>query len=365
MPTIPTVSQYSLSRKATFPLSILSRKAQPLSRSAPILSRKAPLLSRKAIPGTGLLEKSLLSILQQDPPSMRRSTAASMLTREAAEVHFRQIIGQLWGTATTKARSGLWLRYTHWCNSQRLPVNSDQSASLFVAATAISPQGMLAYTKALAAIFLRFGWSRSTLLTLAAALRAAGGDIPIKQAEPFTQEAFIQWALKQPERIRVALLICWKTASRWSEARQLSLSNFLRILPHEIVIDWHTLPKNRKRAPWAESRYTVITGPYTTTIARLLKKYLGTGPLCELTTARLNALIKQTFPNLSTRSIKRGAVTWLTQVVDEQGLDPQLIPLVAKHQRPSPVLPPMSMRYAANPLALAHILKSARATQHL
>jgi hypothetical protein len=84
-----------------------------------------------------------------------------------------------------------------------------------------------------------------------------------------------------------------------------------------------------------------------------------------MTTSQISALLKNTFgKKVSSRSIKRGAVSHLVDAAAKHRFDPRLIPLVAKHQHEA-VLPPMTVRYNANPIQMARLLNSGAATMHL
>lgn len=282
-----------------------------------------------------------------------------------ATSRFQDILAKMWSANTIRGRASIWRRFLEWCRRERSVINAD-SAALFVVATGVSTQGQMAYAKSLSAIFLRFRVDRSALLTLMAALRANSGDIPIRQAIPFTKQGLLSWADQQSARVRLGLYIGWKTASRWDEIRQLRRRNFIRASPREVIIDWATLPKGRRGNPFHASRYSVIVGDLTPQISSgALTLTSNHADLSDISSAKLTRMMQASGLPQTSRSIKRGAVTHLTSLAARKGLDPAVIPNLSKHKVSNPVLPDMTIRYGADPASMARLLGTSKATRWL
>lgn len=287
------------------------------------------------------------------------------MTASQARVALAAILARTWAGSTTQQKKSLYARLRAWALRERLKVNAE-TACLWIASTGISPQGMLGYARNVSGTMAKLGMDASPLWAMQSALRACGGTTPIGQVAPLLREPFIRWANRQSRSIRAAAMLAWKTSSRWEEARKITQENVLRSSPSEIVVDWKRLPKGRRSNPFHPSRWTVIRGPGTAELHRDLRMVLSPSrPLCSMTTNQMSALLKNTFgKKVSSRSIKRGAVSHLVDAAAKHRFDPRLIPLVAKHQHEA-VLPPMTVRYNANPIQMARLLNSGAATMHL
>ncbi|KAJ9442331.1 hypothetical protein DIPPA_07247, partial [Diplonema papillatum] len=208
------------------------------------------------------------------------------------------------------------------------------SACLFVAATGIRPQGQLAYTKALSASFGAMGFENHPLRVLAKALRGGGAAIPDSQATPLEKQKLVSHARLQQPSVHLALLVAWKTASRWAEVADLSSAQFLLVTQKEVIVDWFQTPKGRTHDPFKASRFAVIQGPLTTEIAMLFRKCAPFAPLTRLTTSALDSLWGQSvqMQGYTAHSIKRGAVKHLLPLLTSGKLSPHLVDRLTKHE---------------------------------
>lgn len=278
------------------------------------------------------------------------------------------VAANLWAASTTQARRNLWYRLQHWCTDNHVPVTPN-AAALFVLATGVSPQAQLAYATALSGIFRHFGVDTQPLLSTAAALRAAGGKVPLSQAAPIPKDTLVAWARRQKPDVQLAALLAWKCVARWGEVQKLSRAQFLVVSPEEIIIDWHTTPKGRRANPFTLTKFTVITGDLTGQCAALVTTLTPFTTLTTLTTEGLNARwqVLPVMAPYSAHSIKRGAITHLLRLIAEGTPIPEeLVSRVAKHTTPHTTgLTEMTVRYGADPVALARVLRTAEVTRYL
>jgi integrase len=263
---------------------------------------------------------------------------------------------------TGHMRRQLVQRCQRWAAIYNLPMTAD-TAVLFVMATRASTQAKLTYAKAMSAISRYFQWEQRPLLTLISALRSAGAQIPTRQATPITKQVLLAWAARQSPDVQITAMVAWKTASRWTEAAALTRANFISVSDQEVVVDWRTIPKGRRANPFAESRWTVIVGSLTKNIAQRLR-HLPAGPLTTLTASSLDRRWAATaaMASYTAHSIKRGALTVLLQMAAQGRLNLRYVGLVAKHTAAVPELAAVTIRYGADPIALARALGSSRAT---
>ncbi|KAJ9434911.1 hypothetical protein DIPPA_25349 [Diplonema papillatum] len=243
------------------------------------------------------------------------------------------------------------------------------SACLFVAATGIRPQGQLAYTKALSASFGAMGFENHPLRVLAKALRGGGAAIPDSQATPLEKQKLVSHARLQQPSVHLALLVAWKTASRWAEVADLSSAQFLLVTQKEVIVDWFQTPKGRTHDPFKASRFAVIQGPLTTEIAMLFRKCAPFAPLTRLTTSALDSLWGQSvqMQGYTAHSIKRGAVKHLLPLLTSGKLSPHLVDRLTKHEEEGGpgTLSRTTLRYAGGDVDLARALETGKVTRHL
>ncbi|KAJ9452494.1 hypothetical protein DIPPA_25585 [Diplonema papillatum] len=278
----------------------------------------------------------------------------------------------MWAETTLRDRQNLWRRFDAWTVARGLPTNAD-SASLFVLATQVRPQGLLSYAKALSAVFGHMGRDNHPLRALASALRAAGAAIPCAQAEPIPRELLLRWARAQESSVCLAALVAWKTASRWGEVCALSSPQFLLVTPQEVIIDWFRTPKARKRDPFRPSRFAVVQGDLTSEIATLFQECSPFEKLTEMTTEALDVTWKRA-PAMSTfsaHSIKRGAATFIFQKLasGEAVVPAALVDRLTKHEEKegggADKFSDTTLRYGGDLVALARALRTGEVTRHL
>ncbi|KAJ9435999.1 hypothetical protein DIPPA_33287 [Diplonema papillatum] len=206
------------------------------------------------------------------------------------------------------------------------------------------------------------GFENHPLRVLAKALRGGGAAIPENQATPIERRKLVSWARQQQSSVRLAVLVAWKTASRWAEAANLSSVQFLLVTQKEVIVDWFQTPKGRTQDPFKASRFAVIQGPLTAEIAVLYAKCAPFAPLSALTTSALDALWGQStqMQGYTAHSIKRGAVKHLLP-------SPHLIDRLTKHEEEGGpgTLSRTTLRYAGGDVDLARALETGKVTKHL
>ncbi|KAJ9465919.1 hypothetical protein DIPPA_32360 [Diplonema papillatum] len=290
------------------------------------------------------------------------------VTVSEARDRLHQVVGRAWAESTVDDRRNLWRRFQAWTSAQGMGLNPD-TAVLFVMATSVEPQGMLAYSRLLAAVFGHLGVNSQPLKTLASALRGAGAAIPLSQAESIPRDTLLSWAMDQVSHVRLATLVAWKTASRWADVCMLTRRDFVLVTDDEVIVDWGVRPKGRTRNPFCVSKLVVICGPLTNVIAMLVR---GAGDFRQLTSVSTAQLARMWAGELrmcrySAHSIKRGAVDHLLEAKSLGAPFPEhLISRVAKHKNEvDPTVAQMTVRYANNVVALARVLRTAEVTRFI
>ncbi|KAJ9458747.1 hypothetical protein DIPPA_13704 [Diplonema papillatum] len=319
--------------------------------------------------GNDLLQEIFDLVASKVGAQVSRSVLAkhreSAVSSEQAVIRMRHFVGQTWADSTVRDRQNLWRRFQVWADSQGLATDPD-SATRFVMATMVEPQGMLSYTRLLSAVFGHIGVDARPLLSLATVLRGSGGSIPLEQAPPVPREVLVKWAFRQVPQVCAAVLLAWKTASRWDDVRTLPRVCFPLITSVEIVVDWKGLPKGRRSNPFCRSKVVAVRGPLTQEIAALLLSMGSFSQLCPLSTQQFGRLMDadETMRPYSAHSIKRGAVEHLMDAKANGAPFPaHLISRLAKHTDDAdPTVTNMTIRYTTNPVALARVLQTGEVT---
>ena len=297
--------------------------------------------------------------------SVGRSQEAAVSAGEAYG-ELCDLVRVMWAKTTSAQRQGLWCRMVRWLQHNRLPLSAD-TAVLFVMATRVSTQAKLTYVKGFQGTIGHMGVPCDSLRSAASVLRAAGGAVPSRQASPIAMQLLVDWGRRQSVDVHLAVLLAWKTASRWGEVVHLSHDQFLVCERDEVVIDWHQTPKGRRRNPFTTSKWTVIRGDLVAEIAGLVRRLRPFTRLCSVDT---QALVRRWSKDASMHqytghSIKRGALTHLFQAMAQGVVVPEhLVARLAKHKS-SQGLPEMTVRYGADPVAVARALGTGDVTVHL
>jgi integrase len=301
-----------------------------------------------------------------------RTRSQGTLSLEMAKQRLESIIQEYWADSTLQQRRHLVERWLQFCRQHGIKATAESVVLWILAIPEISMQSQLQYSKAMAGTFKALGWDRQDITTLCAALRAQGAEVPLHQAYPISKLEVAQLLrlVKEPF-LYLAIMIAWKSASRWGEVSLLTARHFLKISPTEVVIGWGTLPKGKRGQPFYPSMFTVIVGDWTPEIARLAKLLPKNElPFCPLETLQFDAWTRKLAPPLDKvtgHSFKHGAATHVidTVVREKLSLDPRDLSLLLKHKLAADLISTSTLRYPALGVNLAKWLGTQRVTNLL
>lgn len=307
----------------------------------PTTAAVAALLARPDVPPAEMQLVMLQARQVKSSLTTRTALAASDLSTVRNELAQTLLAGL--ATATRRDRQSLWTRYTNFLEDKGLEI-SDVTAALFVTATGVSLQARLTYAKTLSAIFGKLNRRRDVLSEYMTGLRKQGAAMPKHQAPPIKREHLLAVAASFPPKDQAAILLAWKTASRWSDIVGISTDNIIRREQDEIIIFWSNNTKTTHEHQYYPSCYAVVQGDLTDTIAR----HLRTTPSKPLTTITRRVLVQrmqELFPSeqYTAHSIKRGAIHALTA----QGAPMKDIARLAKHKTPQDEVSATTIRYCS------------------
>lgn len=291
--------------------------------------------------------------------------AGSVTIRTAAS-NLAKIYRAVWAKSTLTKRKNLYLRFNEWLAQHHRPL-TDHSATLFLESTGTTKQARHQYGKELMAILNRMQFSTSRLSLYLTGLRALGALMPIKQAKPMPKE-LVRKILANgriPQDLKVAIMVAWKTASRWGEVQQLTGENFIYRAPDQVIIDWERKTKTTRSDPYRASKYTVIEGEMTEEIYRAVATMRPEQCLTQHTTAQLERMLKTHLGGgYSAHSIKHGAMVHLVRLGAQGLVSVEQLELIAKHKKASQIAP-TTVRYLQDRVATARFLGTQAVTRLL
>lgn len=238
-------------------------------------------------------------------------------------------------------------------------VTTAEDLIIKIDSTKVSPATQLAYLGE--AMRIKGYMLTPELRTFKRLLHQRAAQTPIRQATPLPIGVLKNVLQQFGTRDRVAIMIAWKTASRWAEVQKLKRENFLTLTDTEIVIAWGAIPKGAQLQPYRKDMFTIISGEWTREIAAMLRQIDLRRGLSDMTTDDLSAMLHLwTGTAYTAHSIKRGALTHLVQLIPDLNITMEDVQRLAKHKELETTL-----RYIGNQTALAHALDPLRITQHL
>ena len=163
-------------------------------------------------------------------------------------------------------------------------------------------------------------------------------------------------------RNATALRIAWKTASRWMDVAQLTKQQFFAVTPTMVGIDWLDRTKTTKSDPYRPSRYVLITGAWTRTIYDMIRTLRPNDSVTTLTTTDVTKLLQRVSPELTSYSIRHGAMKKVAEGAAAGKVQPQTVSILAKHKLTEALMANTTIRYVQNPVAIAKIFQTHKAT---
>lgn len=186
-----------------------------------------------------------------------------------------------------------------------------------------------------------------------------------------------------PERVRIAMFLLWITSSRASDLWTTRASSILRT-EHTWLIVFCKTKTNRDQYIRVDHMCPIVLPR----LPQFVQEYLKNAPLSDpilplppaqlrryLTTIRVTSdyvtywtdrsprLVKST---ITLHSFKRGAIGELWSLARQGKVEPNLIPLMAKHKSAwNSILPDSTIAYAPNPLDVVFALGMVRAVSEM
>ncbi len=212
------------------------------------------------------------------------------------------------------------------------------------------------------------------LLDLNCALTRTAEDerhaLPLSEADMRT--ATSDQALSRAER--AVIFVCWKTASRVDEVRRLTAASVeirgVCPLPTTawerangivtrdrraflVTLHWGSETKTSRVDPHQLHLTSTLAHPTPAPPLADFVQAVAADELSQVTTARIARILGSINPGYSAHSIKRGAAQKLATLVQQQIIDPTMLPMMLKHQGsarlPQTLMPTSTVRYINAP----------------
>ena len=302
----------------------------------------------------------------------------SVADPETIDRRFDSLVEQMWVKETWASRRAVWTQYAEYhrqLHGEEPTAVHDATAVEYL----LSREGQLSdssirqYAKALRAIDKVLHMPSLDLTQKALASR---GVEPEQQALPMTKATFYANFRSAPREWQPMLLLLWKSASRVADWTKICAED-LEKCTEGLFVRYGTKTKTTRRDPHRIDAATIISlGDFKSEIYRWFASLKKNTPVMPFTTAQLDALVAQwplnaqekaaaareeIRPRFSSYSFKRGAVEHLAQEAAKGNLDPNLIPVIAKHKHQQTMMPSVTMRYTTK-LPLLRALGIPKAT---
>jgi hypothetical protein len=287
------------------------------------------------------------------------------VTIRTATERLMEVYKKIWAKSTLKNRTSIYQRFEDWLMVHNRPMN-DHNATLFLEATGAEVQGRHQYGKELMAILNRIAMPTKRLSFYLTGLRGMGALVPRRQMGPLKKEQVRLLAdSQQTLGAKLAVLIAWKTASRWDEVEQLSKESIVMLKEDEIIIDWGRSTKATRQDPYRASKYTVIVGDWTSEICAGLRRKKEFAILTKTTTEQIAKQIRSMFgQGYGAHSIKHGAMTCLVYYAALGQLRTDQLEIIAKHKSKNEISK-TTVRYLQDRQAAARMLGTQEVTKML
>jgi len=268
-----------------------------------------------------------------------------------------KVLSQLWAETTMKNRRYLWMRFNKFRQEKcKQGTTTDWALLAFLESMPhLQQNSKLQYARALAAVHTRLSIDLPLLKMYNRSLVKQGASVPLNQATPITTDQILEvrrHAFNQQNwRMHAMLFLMWKSASRHSDVARLQRQDIVAMTATTITIKWNCQSvKNLKGQPNRIETVTMIEHQDDQEMQQV-RRFINQIPnpqsfLCPVPLDKFNKFLKEyvTLPpvanlskqqqleNLTSHSIKRGAVTHLVKVAPESDLDPAIISRIAKHR---------------------------------
>jgi integrase len=339
------------------------RRSTVSNNILPAFNLQVPLPATQQPAISSLTGRAMWDSIRSEPVNIRRSVN---FNPEQAVHRLQLMLNSMWADSTMDQRRHLVQRWMEYCNLHQMPLTGDSALTFIMSIPELAIQGQLAYAKAFSGTLKHLGIDRQALLTAQSALRAQGAEIPIEQADPITKPQVIQLLqCIRDWRLKLAIMIAWKAASRWGEVSLMCREHFLSITNNEVIIGWGTLPKGFRKDPFRPSMFTVIVGDMTSEIATLARRTTSEIPFCPWTTHKFDAEMKKTrqFKHVTGHSFKHGAATQIAEkAANGAQVQPHELSVLLKHKLTYDLLSATTLRYPSLGPDLARWLGTQRVT---
>ena len=189
-------------------------------------------------------------------------------------------------------------------------------------------------------------------------LRRAAALEPVDQAPPATKEEVLATRARLAWDESGQILLLWKTAARHSDFQEVTMDSLIELGADGDMWAWSLRTDMHKGDPFGEGTGLefVVTGAEHELLRRWKASRLPKEKLLPMTYQRLMAILKETNPEFSEHSLKRGALICMMN----SGVDKETLRVLAKHDDLRQLL-----TYLPVAAAMQHFYQTREATRGL
>jgi hypothetical protein len=313
-------------------------KGTPLPRVRPEEAKQAP------GPKEGVDDSDAESLDSDASTELTASTTSSTSTNEQV----KRIMAWSMARSTLRSRRSVTNQFRKFAEKTNQHISQTTAMKwLLKRKKELKPSSMLQYGSIVAMHLQEDDKPTAKLRMFLRGIRRTQ-DHTSHQALPMTRDALIQVIQDLPPEIHAPIFWAWATCSRMSDIRNLTKRNLVNYSPEYILVIFERTKTNwqaarrldhlalvpKKHIPPSVIRYTAGLAkgdPLTTTTHRIAEALKRVKTSKTYVAEFRKQSIQSVRDNFTLHSMKRGAIGHLWNQARRSKLDPELIPLAAKH----------------------------------
>jgi hypothetical protein len=219
----------------------------------------------------------------------------------------------------------------------------------------------LQYAKILHNLLRRFGEPTAALNCYMAGLRNTGALVSTVVAVSATT-AQVRFLLETCDKgLAAGISLAWRTASRWSDLKDLRRSSFLHVSDTRIIMRWGRTKAHRTGTATMSSLTVVDSVAPMTELSRYINSLGASDKFCTTSGDAFRATLRQhtLTCTLTAHSLKNGAADLLCHHALFGRVRQDLIPRLTKHSSPvQQQFPAITLQYMHNEVERALLLET-------
>ena len=282
----------------------------------------------------------LASIAKKDSP-----------LRQQHDPELLKFTSSSWAATTVDKKRAIWERFATYRRETGPADTLDLAAAKFIAnIQGISLGTRKTYAVSLAGLLREMVIPCPTLSMARRGMVALGANVPETKATPLRRAEVVTLVNTYRDTdpaLSFVFWLMWKTASRFSDAAELTRENFKVVDPQELVLIFGKFKTNRSGVILPASLCHIKEKKPMHWQVNWLSRMPPEEKIVPYTYSTFLSKLQKVIPHASAHSFKHGAHDHLLQEAEKGQLNPSRIPLLMKHSDPSTHYPEQTVAYAS------------------